>query len=277
MIATSFSYYPKNSIFIVNPKLFLSKNIVVDFLKLKLLSPKVYENEKIKGIIKMEKKKSIFELAVSSIESHHGLTFSLIIFFPNATKNIYSFKIKSNWEFFRIVFSNKKTINMENSIICYPVIRSQFKKFNLNVRSNYFQKQTTHNSYNKIQFNPFLDEKKVSYKKNKKNLSRFYDLEFNLGKCLFEIFLLDDLNQINLKFFSFSRKISKKNFYRGSMVIHSFLFGLFFWIRIHMIFKKLPKNLLFNLLNKTLKKKYQFHQKINFEYYSILPFYQKII
>lgn len=277
MMKTSFSYYPTNSIFIVNPKLFLSNNIIVNFLKIKLLSRKVHENKKIKGIIKMEKKKSIFELAINSIESHIGLTFYLIIFSPNATKILFSFKIKSNWEFVRVVFSNKKSSSMDNNIISYALIHSQIKNFNLNVKSNYFQKQTIQysNSKNKSIF--FLDRKKISKRNNKKGFDQSNSLKIKLANCFFEIFCLDNVNQIGLKFFSISRKISKKNFSRSVKFIHSFLIGLFFWIKIQMIFKKLPKNLSSKLLNKNLKEKYRFLQKINFEFYSIIVFYQTMI
>ena len=75
-------------------------------------------------LTKLEQKKLNFEVGIKSKKNHLGSELRLTIFCPRFLKTSFSTKIKSEWQFFRIVLSTKKSGNISNNPLAVKMVNS---------------------------------------------------------------------------------------------------------------------------------------------------------
>ena len=257
-------------------KHFLYSEKIKNLLKLILLSNKIFRGEKVKVLIKFEKKRPNFEIAIETTKNQTGMIFKIDLIYISSIKASFTLKIISNWHFFKILVSYKKIGGIPKNLLHYALVKIKDQKINVDFKSNFYQ----------IISNFTLKKKKIwiylnilnSIKKNlPDNIFFNYNLIFKLIRRLNTLYTTDSIRGWNLKIFSVYKKIKNSKSYNRIGFLFSLYTLLLSWLG-----KRTNKFKFFNYLYiKILKKKnnrnLNFFQKINSEYHLIKKYYRKNI
>jgi hypothetical protein len=263
------------SIYYINIKSLLIQKPILSFLRENVLFKNPIERDSLTILTKLEQKKLNFEVGIKSKKNHLGSELRLTIFCPRFLKTSFSTKIKSEWQFFRIVLSTKKSGNISNNPICFPSISILTKKYGVNFKSNFFKIQTIdlpkkkykiQNIYYKLDF---FRKNFLSFSDSK------YELNLKLYNSLYNIFNSNNIEILNSKVFFIFKKIQNlKRYYRKNFFL-LLLISLVCWLNFTKDSLKSFPGHMYKVLEVICKKDLNFLHKINIEYFTIMLNYKK--
>ena len=235
---------------------------------------KIIEHKPILIFMKLDKKRSCFELGINSPKDFTGLKVKLNIYSSLLPKNQLSFKIQNSWQFFRIFVSLKKVIHSENNSSCCPFDLKKMKKFDLNYSSNCLMDNIGPIFFKKNKTVIFYEKMKLLKKNFFKDFTVKSFLNFRLFYVLFDIYYSVISKTQKFKIFWILRKVKilkcslKKNF------ISSLFLYLFCWLGYHIkpgkLYKKINDNFNVDYIHEV-----SLFKKLNFEYYFFKIQFQK--
>jgi len=260
-------FYKKKNQWLVSKKF-------IHFLKSNLLSFKILKKEKIRILVKLEKKRLNFELAIETTKNYIGFVLKIVLVYTGSLKFNFSFRIISNWHLFKILVSNKKFGDTPYGLEFYSLLKIENKKINMEFSTNYFQKLPDYSLKEKILVIS-LNKLKFLKKNFDKGTPLNYNLIFKLGRMLSVLYTENNIRNLKLKLFSIFKQIQIPKLYYKRSVLISLITLLINWIKKYISVVKIRGKLNPRLFNKGNDKKLNFFQKINIEYYMIMTYYIK--
>ena len=244
-------------------------------VKAQLLHSNFNKEEKIKVLIKLEKKKFNLEVMTQSTRFHIGLDIQVTFVCSPSIKIQLFLKIKSRLQFFRIILYNKRSENLEKELQFYPFFIDEPIRSNLNLEINWL-------FHAKLKKTNKLNATFISYWKSKL-INRFLNKNFKnnhlaICKPFYELLFIRSSNKIRFsitEFFWILKNINIINFYFKKSVEFLVITIVFFYFEIIKSYIKFSKQFIYKLIGRKLEKRLNFFQRLNVEFIFLANFYQK--